>query len=886
MYGIERRAKRALFSYTFMDAERYISLEHYQADAKSFRETVAQQLPDGWHISSTPGIWCHCMPGDDVNLPDHGFKIHVSATCDNAEAIICAIIPKLVARKVSFKFLVDARIHDFVNSQGFPKGACGKFMTIYPVDRESFVALMPVLHAATVGQAGPYILSDRRYRGSKVLFYRYGAFRGLTRLNFYGEQEQFIRNLDGSLHEDRRRAFFELPPGVVDPFADDEETPASIVLHQRYRVLNVLGSSSKGGVYLCEDLRDGGEVVVKEARPYVNRTQINPHDAVACLEHEYAVLQLLQGSGYTPRPIELFTEWEHCFLVMERLQGVALSSFRAYEEFSIMLRTNYSREELRAYCDEFLGLCADLIEAVGAIHATGVVIQDLAPQNILYDRERRAIRFIDFESAFYDVDGHTSPVIPIGTMGFSHYRGQGVAPRREDDYRALSNLIMDFLFPVSLFFGLRREAKAEFLDRICRERGLPASLKELVLGLAECPQDAPALLLRARSDGAMAELPPPWPVSEDEERLTAQAVGEIGRYLHACLAEDRPDGWFPTDYRRYATNPLSLAFGYAGIAQFLIESGAGVPSKLMKALREQCADVDCTAYSPSLYTGIGGIAWVMENLGEVERAHALMAVGRTSPLLGKSMDLFYGASGWGLANLFFHHRSGDPVFLDQAVAMADLIVPHLAYEGDTLYYQNVDGAVYYGYGHGAAGIALFYLHLYQATGDTEHLATAERLLDFEIAHALERNGGVVWARSSMDSTVHTPYLRTGNAGIGSVALRLYRITRKERYLDIALRGAEYLFGKFSVFPGQLTGMAGLGEFLLDIYQHNGDERYRREAWRFADRSLLFRVEASQGLVFCGDELIRISADLATGSAGIGLFLNRLLTLGPRTFHDL
>ena len=97
--------------------------------------------------------------------------------------------------------------------------------------------------------------------------------------------------------------------------------------------------------------------------------------------------------------------------------------------------------------------------------------------------------------------------------------------------------------------------------------------------------------------------------------------------------------------------------------------------------------------------------------------------------------------------------------------------------------------------------------------------------------------------------------------------------------------ARYLAGKFTLFPGQLSGMAGIGELFIDLYQHTGDEQYREEAFRFADRILLYGMEDSDGLVFPGDELIRVATDFGTGSAGIGMFFHRLAAGGPRFFYD-
>lgn len=132
----------------------------------------------------------------------------------------------------------------------------------------------------------------------------------------------------------------------------------------------------------------------------------------------------------------------------------------------------------------------------------------------------------------------------------------------------------------------------------------------------------------------------------------------------------------------------------------------------------------------------------------------------------------------------------------------------------------------------------------------------------------------------------SPYWRYGNAGIGSVLIRFYAILQDQRYLTLADKAARYATSKFAGFPGQFMGLSGMGEFLLDMYRFTGCTHYRDEALKIAAGVLLYAVPEQQGTAFPGDELMRLSTDYGTGSAGIGMFLRRLLQPGSRLFHDL
>lgn len=197
----------------------------------------------------------------------------------------------------------------------------------------------------------------------------------------------------------------------------------------------------------------------------------------------------------------------------------------------------------------------------------------------------------------------------------------------------------------------------------------------------------------------------------------------------------------------------------------------------------------------------------------------------------------------------------------------------------------IDGAHHFGYAHGGSGIALFLLYLYQASQDRKYLKYAIGGLDYEIAHAREEDEYLIWSRSK-DSTSYSPYWRYGNAGIGSVLIRFYAILGDETYLHMAARAVHYAANKFAVIPGQFMGLSGMGEFLLDMYRFTGNEHYWNEAAKIAGGVLLYAVEDAHGTAFPGEDLMRLSTDYGTGSAGIGLFLKRLIHPSKRLFHDI
>ncbi len=266
----------------FVDPLFYETVDRYDVNEDDFLAPVRKMLTGTWTFHRR-AVWFGCTPpeGRARDLPGQGWKIHVSCALSNALDILEAIVPVLDAQDVDFKFALDRQILGMMNSKNWGRQAAGKFVTIYPVDEAEFFRLLADLHAVTRAFEGIYILSDRRYKDSKILFYRYGGIRRIAVANARGEQTPMLISPSGEMVPDERRPYFHVPSWARDPFADDlkhepdyQDEEGRIALKDgRYLVKNVLGYSNSGGVYIADDTETGEEVVIKEARPFVTYTE-------------------------------------------------------------------------------------------------------------------------------------------------------------------------------------------------------------------------------------------------------------------------------------------------------------------------------------------------------------------------------------------------------------------------------------------------------------------------------------------------------------------------------------------------------------------------------------------------------------------------------------
>ena len=883
-YGIERRAKGDLFNFVLVSRDHYEDLSRYEPSGPDYGELIESHLPAGWRLERD-GLWYHVVgPGDVL---DQGFKIHLSATSRTADDLLRRALPLLVDAGVAFKVLVDAFLVDFANSKNFARASSGKFVTVYPPGVEACGALLERLHAATADLAGPHILSDRPYRESKVVFYRYGGFRPRFQINLFGEQMPMIAGPDGTAVPDQRAPFFRLPPEVVDPFATTEpEKPASVVLNGRYEIDDALRFSNSGGVYTAKDRETGKKVVVKEARPFVNLTAGGSADAVDMLLKEARVLRRMQHSPFVPRFVELFQEWDHHFLVEEFVEGILLSSYRALEDVGLLVQRTLTEDRVADFCRRFGRIADSLIDAVEEFHRHGVILGDLAPSNIFVDVDALSVKLIDFEGAFIEGEEAAAQDATV-TTGFVHERRlRGERATFADDFYSLGSVLYSLILPVQEVFPLHPQVNGRFLDAITRDFGLPAEIGGLVTALLDGDVErAHAIARRLAAPPAagrewrpMLDAPPR--VTDAEIRDTVESIGD---YILASFDPRRDDRLWPSDYRIFTTNPLSVAYGALGTSLFLHQAGRELPGEIRAWIGARPLDPE--RYPPGLYVGLAGLAWALDLLGLRDRAAEAIELAYRSPLAHQGPDVFFGAAGLGLASLYFWGKTRQPRHLDRAREAAAALAAS-ATSGETgPYWVNVDGGHYYGYAHGGSGIALFFLRLYQAGGDPSHLQLARDALEAEIQLAVYKDDYVVWHRSASDELL-SPYWRYGAAGVGSALIRFAAALDDERYLDLAVKAARYSSAKYVVFPGQFIGLSGMGEFLLDMHRFTGDERYLHDARRLAESILLFRIPRPGGVAFPGEELIRLSTDYGTGSAGIGSFLLRLLTPGDRIFYEL
>lgn len=866
--------------YSVLDPEYYESLERHKPSPE-YLDVVREHVDSTWKVLPG-GYWTRCWP-KDTHL-EHGWKIHLAASPQTAVELLQRTVPVLVRHRISFKFCADTFMLRLSLNKNAPRTGAGKFVTVYPDSEEQFKLIAEELYAATTGMWGPFLLTDRPYKDSKVVFYRYGSHWPREKVNAQGLHLQGMTGPDGTWVADDRRPFFSLPKWVKDPFAGwkpRQQAPASgdVRLNKRYRVESALKFNTSGGIYGALDTHTGEKVILREARPLTTGVP-ETEETFRLLQKEARILKRLEHTGYTPRFIEVFPQWEHLFLAQERLNAESLWGYAI----------GFSRGSAEQRVADFFNAVRDSVTkltiALKTIHGLGIVMRDLTRNNIMFTKDHQ-IKFIDLEFAF-ELDG-TDPHTHTWTDGHSSpEQRRWERPKPGDDCYSLGAIILDQIVFLTPGLDLNREGILRSFHQSLVDYHLPLELDEIVTGLLE-PDPARRWDLDRVLDTLAAipvpqhfdplvstgeETPPGPPPREGIRAEIEQTLEGCSRFILSKSDYSRNDRLWPDRGGTFNTNPLNLEFGAAGIACFLQRQNGGVSPEVTDWMLKQ---LKLHEYPPGLFSGLSGIALVLRELGQHEAAAQAMEDAAKSSVHHEEFDLFWGDSGWGLANLHFWRHTGEEKYLTRALEVAEHLRSTVKEDDKGAYWER-GTEKRLGLFHGQSGPALFFAYLSTAPRGREFLDLAVKAIDFEIAHRQQFDDVLLWFPHSASGPGEpkSPHMRHGTAGIGSAVLRVYLATGEKRLRKFADQCANTVRDRHTNKLWYNYGLSGYGELLLDMYRLLRDERYLNWAYFLADAILPHRIVKPEGIAFAADELHRISCDLGGGMAGIGLFLHRVL----------
>ena len=175
------------------------------------------------------------------------------------------------------------------------------------------------------------------------------------------------------------------------------------VLGERFRIGRLLAAGRQSFVFAATDLRDGGELVVKQPsfdyRHPIRHTRESAAQARAVLEREYEVLYAC-ATGHLPRPVALLRAppvvaaaarchalgGEERFLVQERIAGQTVRELALgpWRDLPPAERETAAR-----------AIAAGFVPFWEGLHACGWHYSDVSPGNLMIESATGRLRVID-----------------------------------------------------------------------------------------------------------------------------------------------------------------------------------------------------------------------------------------------------------------------------------------------------------------------------------------------------------------------------------------------------------------------------------------------------------------------------------------------------------
>ena len=275
---------------------------------------------------------------------------------------------------------------------------------------------------------------------------------------------------------------------------DPSALPLGLVLHQRYRLGDVLGRGGFGITYAAWDLHQNLPVAVKELFPKQDVRRESDGKTVGVLRgqeayfaqisqrftQEATLLLKLQENRSVVRVYHLFSENKTVYYVMEYLDGLDLNAW--LQQHGPMPWAKLS------------GIIAAVLDALEALHAVGLIHRDLSPDNIFLTRDG-TVRLIDFGSVrAYEDSSHFTVLVKKSFAPWEQYQTNSAQGPWTDIYSLC----------VTMYFALSGKLPPMASERRLQDQAVPirALCPELPQQVADAITCGMAVRAEARCQSA------------------------------------------------------------------------------------------------------------------------------------------------------------------------------------------------------------------------------------------------------------------------------------------------------------------------------------------------------------------------------------------------
>lgn len=254
------------------------------------------------------------------NTPLHVnfWKVHISSTFEQYKTVLNVVVHILLKFRINFKFLNNPQDVIKLLGEKAPQSQIGKLITIYPYSVTEMKKLMRILYLALRDASGPEILTDREYKDSTTIFYRFGQIKLTTDNIIYGP--------NGKKFKDDRKPYFHLPDWIEDPFQRHQQA-TGYKLQKHYNVIGILKKDNLGNVYLGST-KGNKKIVIKQAR----KGMYSVYDGKEKARYrEFQISKEFQDKGFQQglRPVDVINEKFSTFYIYKFQNSGSLKEYTA-----------------------------------------------------------------------------------------------------------------------------------------------------------------------------------------------------------------------------------------------------------------------------------------------------------------------------------------------------------------------------------------------------------------------------------------------------------------------------------------------------------------------------------------------------------------------------
>lgn len=783
-------------------------------------------------------------------IPVQGWKIHISCTLDNYYEILLKVSSYCFQNKIGYKFLKNLKLIKESISKSAARESSGKFITIYPLDELNFKEIINDLYEILKGYNGPYILSDRRYKDSKVLFYRYGRLK-------FNEDEPYenrfyVYDELGNKYIDSREPIFQLPPFIKDPFFNEANETDNNLLNGKYEVIKAIHISNSGGVYLANDITQNKTVILKEARPFLVGNESK--DSIYLRKRECYFLSILNDLNVSPKIYESFYEWEHYFIAVEYIEGYGLHEHIGKHGTAIF----FDKEVSSILFENNIKIIKSLMEKIKTVHELGIYINDLSSQNVII-KDSEAY-FIDLEFAQYTLE--TGSIIPY-SPGYYDVKTDFITPR-ERDYVSLGYIIMNMFVPSNYLAAIDKNAALRVFKSFNQKYNIPENIVYITEELLTNHENIDL--------GYLLNI-------LDEKNYKISVIeNEISIIQSRLISEFKKNfGKNPI----FETSNLNLE-----LTSNLMKGDTGVILNIYEIMdsshREEFINKyilplinSKSARNPSLWYGLSGLIIAMLRLGEDTIAINFAEKIIKEELLKETKSLYLsdGMAGIGLAFLMLYQKVKNEKYLNIVLSIGNYLLDSQDEKG---YWIDENSNIIVGIKEGNLGISLLLLQIYTIDRDRKYLDAVRKSLQYLSGNLEIINGALIISKEINNGNVKTPYLSDGLAGLIIVIKKYLEIDDNKELNNILIKIVETCKCEFSTNVSLFNGLSGMGVALLEAYEFYKNEDILIAAYNIFKSITLYKVEVNGVHYYPNSNIIQVSSDLESGEAGILYFFNKLV----------